>query len=145
MNKTVHFGLDTINDVANLLLKRFNSKTILFYGDMGVGKTTLISALLKALGGKVKATSPTFSIVNEYKVKDDIVYHFDFYRIEDVEEALDIGIEDYLYSGYWNFVEWPDRISDFLPNEADILHLKRNKDGSRTLKWSVHGEKSKIN
>ena len=101
MNITEQFGLETIDDVANLLLKSFKSKTILFYGDMGVGKTTLIGALLKALGSKEKATSPTFSIVNEYEVKDDIVYHFDFYRIEDENEALDIGIEDYLYSGHW--------------------------------------------
>jgi tRNA threonylcarbamoyladenosine biosynthesis protein TsaE len=104
---------------------------------MGVGKTTLISALVKALGSKEKATSPTFSIVNEYKTENDSIYHFDCYRLKDANEALDIGIEDYLYSGYWNFIEWPEKISDFLPNEADILQLKLNKDGTRTLKWSV--------
>ncbi len=145
MNRTEHFGIDTIDEIANLLLKNFKTKTILFYGEMGVGKTTLISALVKVLGGKVKATSPTFSIVNEYKVKDDIVYHFDFYRIENANEALDIGIEDYLYSGHWIFIEWPEKISDFIPNEADILQLKLNKNGSRTLKLSVYNEISKIN
>ncbi len=142
MSKTEYFDLGTIDEVAKLLLKRFKTKTVLFYGDMGVGKTTLISALLKELGGKVKATSPTFSIANEYKVKDDIVYHFDLYRIEDAEEALDIGIEDYLYSGHWNFVEWPEKIDVFLPNEVDILHLKLQKNGSRALKLSVYKEKS---
>ncbi|MCF6294463.1 MAG: tRNA (adenosine(37)-N6)-threonylcarbamoyltransferase complex ATPase subunit type 1 TsaE [Flavobacteriaceae bacterium] len=145
MNKTEHFGLESIDDVASKLLKSFKTKTILFYGEMGVGKTTLISALVKALGGKVKATSPTFSIVNEYKVKDDIVYHFDFYRIENANEALDIGIEDYLYSGHWIFIEWPEKIRAFIPNEADVLQLKLNKNGSRALKLSVYNEISKIN
>ena len=145
MIKIEQFDLDTIDDIANMLLKSFKSKTVLFYGEMGVGKTTLISALLKALGSKTKATSPTFSIVNEYEVKDDIVYHFDFYRIEDANEALDIGIEDYLYSGHWNFIEWPEKIDVFLPNEVDILQLKLNKNESRALKLSVYDEKPKIN
>ena len=144
MIKIEQFDLDTIDDIAIMLLKSFKSKTVLFYGNMGVGKTTLINALLKALGSKVKATSPTFSIVNEYEVKDDIVYHFDFYRIEDVNEALDIGIEDYFYSGHWIFIEWPEKIDVLLPNEVDILQLKQNKNGSRTLKLSVYNEKSKI-
>ena len=145
MNETIHFDLDAIDNVAKLLLKSFKTKTVLFYGEMGVGKTTLISALLKALGSKVKATSPSFSIVNEYEVKDDIVYHFDFYRIKDVIDALDIGIEDYFYSGHWNFIEWPDKIDTFLPNEVDILKLETNKNGSRTLKLSVYDKITKIN
>jgi tRNA threonylcarbamoyladenosine biosynthesis protein TsaE len=144
MSKTEHFGLETIDDVASKLLQCFKTKTILFYGEMGVGKTTLISALVKALGGKVKATSPTFSIVNEYNVKDDIVFHFDFYRLNNANEAFDIGLEDYLYSGHWIFIEWPKIIRDFIPNEADVLQLKLNKNGSRTLKWSVYNEISKI-
>ena len=143
MNEIESFCLDEIDDVAKKLLKNVRSKTILFYGEMGVGKTTLISALVKALGGNVKATSPTFSIVNEYKVKNGIVYHFDFYRMNDVEEVFDIGIEDYLYSGHWNFIEWPEKIDVFLPNAVDILKLNRLKNGSRTLKMSVFKEKRK--
>lgn len=143
MNKTVHFDLDTIDNVAKSLLKNFKTKTVLFYGDMGVGKTTLISALLKVLGGNVNATSPTFSIVNEYKIKDDIIYHFDFYRIKEAVEALDIGLEDYLYSGHWIFIEWPAKISAFLPDKVDILHLKTENNGVRTLKLSVYKEKVK--
>ncbi len=138
MNETVHFDLETIDDVAKLLLKNFKTKTVLFYGDMGVGKTTLISALLKALGGTEKAKSPTFSIVNEYKIKDDIVYHFDFYRINDLEEALDIGIEEYFYSKHWIFIEWPSKISTFLPNKVDKVHLRLNKNSFRALKLSVY-------
>ena len=145
MIKIEQFNLDTIDDIATMLLKSFKSKTVLFYGNMGVGKTTLINALLKALGSKAKATSPTFSIVNEYEVKDDIVYHFDFYRIDDPNEALDIGIEDYFYSGHWNFIEWPDKIDAFLPNEVDILKLKTNNNSSRALDLSVYDKITKIN
>lgn len=133
MNYSVNFDIDEIDDVAKNVLNTVNSKTILFYGEMGVGKTTLIKALVKVLGGKVNATSPTFSIVNEYKVIDDIVYHFDCYRLENAYEALDLGIEEYFYSGNWVFVEWPAKIDVLLPKEVVKLHLKLNKSGSRAL------------
>ena len=133
------FDIQSIDDVAKELLANTKHKTILFYGEMGAGKTTLISALVKALGGSDKTSSPTFSIVNEYKVDNDIVYHFDFYRIEDETEVLDIGIEDYFYSGHWSFIEWPDKIKGILPKDADISYIKVNKDGSRTLELSVFG------
>lgn len=137
MNLEKNFNLDAIDDIARLILETIKTKTLLFYGEMGVGKTTLINALVNALGGQVKATSPTFSIVNEYEVENDLVYHFDFYRIEKVEEVLDLGIEDYLYSGCWNFIEWPDKIDVFLPKEVDILYIKQQKNGSRTVKLTV--------
>ena len=139
------FDINAIDDVAKLLLNSVKTKTILFYGDMGVGKTTLIKALVKALGGTTEATSPTFSIVNEYDVPNDTIYHFDFYRIEDEIEVLDIGIEDYLYSGHWNFIEWPDKIAGILPKPADISYIKLNNDGTRTLEMSVIEEKIKNN
>lgn len=138
--KTI-FDIQSIDTVAKELLANAKHKTILFYGDMGVGKTTLISALVKALGGTDETSSPTFSIVNEYKVNNDIVYHFDFYRINDETEVLDIGIEDYFYSGHWNFIEWPEKIEGILPNEADISYIKINNDGSRTLELDVFGKK----
>ena len=134
------FDIQSIDNVAKELLASVKHKTILFYGEMGAGKTTLISALVKALGGMEEASSPTFSIVNEYEVTNDKVYHFDFYRIEDEIEVLDIGIEDYFYSGHWNFIEWPEKIKGILPLEADISYIKMNKDGSRTLELSVFGE-----
>jgi len=134
------FDIQSIDDVAKELLANIKHKTILFYGEMGTGKTTLISELVKALGGLEETSSPTFSIVNEYKVTNDKVYHFDFYRIEDEIEVLDIGIEDYFYSGHWNFIEWPEKIKGILPLEADISYIKMNKDGSRTLELSVFGE-----
>ncbi len=134
------FDIHSIDEAAKELVKNATSKTILFHGDMGAGKTTFISALVKVLGGTDEVSSPTFSIVNEYKIPNDKVYHFDFYRIDDIHEVLDIGIEDYLYSGHWCFIEWPDKISEILPNNADISYIKINKDGSRTLKLSVTEE-----
>jgi len=139
------FDIQSIDEVAKELLANVKHKTILFYGDMGAGKTTLISSLVKTLGGLDDVSSPTFSIVNEYEVKNDKVYHFDFYRIDNVTEVLDIGIEDYFYSGHWIFIEWPEKIEEILPLEADISYIKMNKDGSRTLELGVFGENLKIN
>ena len=140
MTIELSFDLNSIEEIADLLLKKVKTKTILFYGEMGVGKTTLIRALVRQLGGN-HVTSPTFSIVNEYEVTDDIVYHFDFYRIEDENEAYDIGIEDYFYSGHWNFIEWPEKIKGILPNEADISYINLSNNNSRTIKLDVFREK----
>lgn len=126
------YELETIKEVAQLLLETVNSKTILFYGDMGVGKTTLIKALVSELGGG-QVSSPTFSIVNEYGIKNGLVYHFDFYRINEIHEVYDIGIEDYLDSKQWIFIEWPEKIREILPLKSDISYIKLNKNGSRTL------------
>lgn len=130
---TIDFNIEQIDEAANQLLESVNSKIILFYGEMGVGKTTLISALVKQLGGATEVSSPTFSIVNEYLVDNDKVYHFDFYRIEDEYEALDIGVEDYFDSGHWIFIEWPDKIKELLPLNAEFSYIKLNKNGSRSL------------
>jgi|TARA_Y200000002_G_C22485397_1_gene580602 tRNA threonylcarbamoyladenosine biosynthesis protein TsaE len=129
------YSLKDIDKIARKLLEESKTKTILFKGEMGSGKTTLISAMVKILGGKSKASSPTFSIVNEYKVKSDIVYHFDFYRIKNQIEALDIGIEDYFYSGNWNFVEWPDKIKPLLPNNTTTVKLSILSNQERELEW----------
>ena len=130
---TIDFDIEQIDEAANQLLESVNSKIILFYGEMGVGKTTLISALVKQLGGDSEVSSPTFSIVNEYIVDIDKVYHFDFYRIEDEYEALDIGVEDYFESGHWIFIEWPDKIKKILPLNAEFSYIKLNENGSRSL------------
>ena len=130
----LHFKLDKLSETAKTVVKNAHSKTLLFYGEMGAGKTTLISAIVSELGGEDKTSSPTFSIVNEYKVADGIVYHFDFYRLKNQYEAMDMGIEDYFYSGAWNLIEWPEKIAGILPIETDISYINLNKNGSRTLK-----------
>ena len=128
------YTLQELPQVAALLLKSASSKNLLFYGEMGVGKTTLIKQLAKELKVKDTISSPTFSIVNEYEAENGVVYHFDFYRINNETEALDIGIEEYFYSGHWNFIEWPEKIAGLLPDPADKVYLSNNENGSRTLK-----------
>ncbi len=131
---TATYNITDLSKIATQILDQMASKTLLLYGDMGSGKTTLVKALVVALGGKNAASSPTFSIVNEYKVKNDKVYHFDMYRIENETEAYDIGIEEYLYSGHYNFIEWPEKITALLPQDADSIYLHINQDDSRSLK-----------
>ena len=136
MTKELHFKLEELAEVAQTILKNAQSKTLLFYGEMGTGKTTLISAMVKAMGGTDSASSPTFSIVNEYKVTEDTVYHFDFYRLKNQYEALDMGIEDYFCSGAWNFIEWPEKIENLLPENVTVLELSLAENGGRILKLS---------
>ena len=131
MNLT--YSLDQLPAMAEKILERPTNKTMLFYGEMGIGKTTLIKELAKQLGVKENITSPTFSIVNEYEANDGKIYHFDFYRIENEEEAWDIGFEDYLKSGQYIFIEWPERIKNLLPEKYVTIKLTKNQDGSRTL------------
>ena len=99
---------------------------------MGAGKTTFTKAICKALGVDEAVTSPTFAIVNEYAGP---IYHFDFYRLKRVEEAFDMGFEDYLYSGAWCLIEWPERIEDLLPKETVRVHILVEEDGTRTVSW----------
>ena len=130
------YKIAEIDQAAEELLKNVSSKIIVFKADMGVGKTTLIKALVKAIGSDDVVTSPTFSIVNEYKIFDESIYHFDFYRVKNEEEALNFGIEDYLVSDSWIFMEWFEKISNLLPANINIVTIKENKNASRTLKLS---------
>ena len=124
-----------IGKVAEALLKNSESNVFIFYGSMGVGKTTLIKELALQLGVKEPSSSPSFSIINEYDTPDGTVYHFDFYRINDISEAFDIGFEDYLYNGDYIFIEWPEKIEQLLPLDANKITLEINNNGSRTLKF----------
>lgn len=128
------YELNEVDIVAKQLINNLKSKTILFYGDMGVGKTTLIKAIVKALGSNDEVSSPTFSIVNEYELNNDKVYHFDLYRIKDLEEAYNFGIEDYIYSKHWIIIEWPEKIEAILTEEVDIIDLKIASESKRDLK-----------
>jgi len=132
----ITYNIQDITTVAEAVIKQLTSKTILMYGDMGVGKTTFIKSFVKALKSDDDVTSPTFSIVNEYVTPSDKVFHFDLYRIKDENEALQLGIEDYLYSNNWIIIEWPDRIENLYPNNANTITITQNKDNSRTLKLS---------
>ncbi|WP_025740351.1 tRNA (adenosine(37)-N6)-threonylcarbamoyltransferase complex ATPase subunit type 1 TsaE [Aquimarina pacifica] len=115
---TIEYNLQELPDVAKQLLSKISHKIVLFDGDMGVGKTTLIKEICKQLGVQDVISSPTFSLVNEYKGDTATIYHFDFYRIEDEEEAYHIGFEEYLDSGEWVFIEWPDKVQNLLPNNS---------------------------
>lgn len=126
--------LSEIDSVAQELLTRSKSKTLLFYGEMGAGKTTLIKALVKNLGAEDIASSPTFSLVNEYSSENGTIYHFDFYRIEDETEALDMGIEDYLDSPTWKFIEWPQKIEKFIDEEFQKVEITTIDEALRELK-----------
>lgn len=132
-NLNVDYRIDELQTVANQLLKNLKSKTILLYGNMGVGKTTLIKALVKALGSMDDVSSPTYSIVNEYELKDDKIYHFDLYRIKDLDEAYNFGLEDYLNSTHWLIIEWPELIEDIITDDFDCVTLKMNDNLTRNL------------
>lgn len=112
-------------------------RIIAFKGDLGAGKTTFIQELCLQLGVEQAVTSPTFAIVNEYTSSNNLViYHFDFYRFIEPEEALDIGFEDYLYSGNWCFIEWPERVEPFLPPETLVVNIDVQADGSRMISFA---------
>ncbi|MDA7549632.1 tRNA (adenosine(37)-N6)-threonylcarbamoyltransferase complex ATPase subunit type 1 TsaE [Flavobacteriaceae bacterium] len=128
-----NFNLQDLTYIAKEILRNVPNKTLLFYGTMGVGKTTLIKELSKQLGVTDVINSPTFSLVNEYEIMNDKIYHFDFYRIKSEEEALDIGIEDYFFSGHWNLIEWPENISNLLPPNSTKIEMNKNQNGTRTL------------
>lgn len=106
-----------------------------FYGPMGAGKTTFISEVVRQLGGGEEANSPTFSIVNVYDTDTwGRIYHLDCYRIEENEEALDMGIEDYFYSGATSFVEWPERVEAFLPDDVVTVNIEVTDSDGRVLR-----------
>ena len=132
MNRT--YSLSELNDVAKEVIANSNHKILLFYGQMGVGKTTLIKEICKILGIDDVTSSPTFSIVNEYITnKSETVYHFDFYRIEQEEEAFDIGVEDYFYSDTWSLIEWPENVQNLLPLNSVEIHLTQLDDHQRKI------------
>ncbi|MBO4380511.1 MAG: tRNA (adenosine(37)-N6)-threonylcarbamoyltransferase complex ATPase subunit type 1 TsaE [Muribaculaceae bacterium] len=133
-------SLDGIDVAAREFLDAVEGrKVIAFYGEMGVGKTTFINALSRQLGVTDDAVnSPSFSIVNEYETAlGDIVYHFDLYRLDSIDEALAIGIEDYFYSGRLCLIEWPERIEPLLPDDALIVLFTLLDDGSRQLTFKL--------
>ncbi|MDR1582355.1 MAG: tRNA (adenosine(37)-N6)-threonylcarbamoyltransferase complex ATPase subunit type 1 TsaE [Prevotellaceae bacterium] len=128
-------GLEDIQCTAQKICKCFdNKKIIALYGNMGAGKTTLIQALCRELGIKESVTSPTFSLVNEYKTSDGkTVCHFDFYRINNITEVYDLGYEEYFYSGKLCFVEWPEMIEDLLPENTLRIYIQISDNNKRII------------
>jgi len=131
---TITFSIDQLSAVAQQILDQNPNKVILFNGEMGVGKTTLIKQLCKTLGVYDATSSPTFSLVNEYQTdSNQIVYHFDFYRLNKETEALDMGVDDYLYSGNWCFIEWSEKIKNLIPEQHTVITIELLPNGERSL------------
>ena len=128
-------SLSDLNVVASKFLRLMRDKKVFaFFGPMGVGKTTFIKALCNEMGVVEIVTSPTFALVNEYQTGiGDVIYHFDFYRINKIEEVYDFGYEDYFYSGNYCFIEWPDKVAEILPENVVFVQMVENEDGSRSI------------
>ena len=134
------FPLENLSDLpaaAEKLMKfAGDEKIFLFNGDMGAGKTTFIKSICKYAGIDENVTSPTFSIVNEYRSAETRIYHFDFYRLKKQEEALDMGYEEYFYSGNYCFIEWPEKIESLLPQHYIRIDIQVYPDGKRSLTFT---------
>ena len=129
----IHYTLNDVEAVAKTLLETVDSKIILFEGEMGVGKTTLIKALIKLLGSNDVVSSPTFSIVNEYLAKNQSIYHFDLYRIESEDELYDFGIDTYIYNNNFVFVEWPELLKPLIQDNYSVVKIVLSENTSRTI------------
>ena len=128
-------SIDTINETAQKFIDQIGDRTIFaFNGKMGAGKTTFIKSICETMGVKETVNSPTFSIVNEYETSDKrIIYHFDCYRINKIQEALDLGAEEYLYSGNMCFIEWSENIAPILPDSLVNVDIEEVENGKREI------------
>jgi tRNA threonylcarbamoyladenosine biosynthesis protein TsaE len=134
--KKIIYNIEQIGEVTDELINlTINNKIIAFEGLMGAGKTTLIKSICEKLGVKDVINSPTFSIINEYQSPKGLIYHFDFYRIKNIPEGQDIGVEDYFYSGYLCLLEWAEKIKDILPENTLFIHIEELPDGNRLITY----------
>ncbi|MBN2664416.1 MAG: tRNA (adenosine(37)-N6)-threonylcarbamoyltransferase complex ATPase subunit type 1 TsaE [Bacteroidales bacterium] len=139
---TIEYKLENISKVVNQVFEFFykNSevKVVAFYGEMGSGKTTLIKEICSKLGVKDVVTSPTFAIINEYNAnKGDYAYHFDFYRLKNINEAIDIAAEDYFYSNNYCFIEWPEIVEPLLPEKFIVIRIIEINQNTRKITISI--------
>lgn len=132
-------SLEQINEAAKEFIAAMGDNTVFaFYGKMGAGKTTFIKAVCENLGVTDVINSPTFAIVNEYRSEtEELIYHFDFYRIKRLEEVYDMGYEDYFYCGTLCFIEWPELIEELLPLDAVEVYIEEQENGERTIRFDA--------
>lgn len=128
----------TLNELQSVVKQLLNTqglkKIITFHAEMGAGKTTVIKEIVKQLGVNDNSSSPTFSLVNEYLSDNkEVIYHFDLYRLNSEEEAYDMGIDEYFYSGNWCFIEWPEKTPNLIPIDHAAIHIKILDNGNREL------------
>lgn len=137
MNKLIIKSIDQIDQVAEAFLALTKDYTVIaFNGEMGVGKTTFIKAVCKQLQVIDVVTSPTFAIINEYNTSTNSkIFHFDLYRLKDLEELQNIGAEDYLYSGNMCLIEWPEIAASILPESTISVSITETKSGTREITW----------
>ena len=136
MNNIKIDSIDTIHEAAKAFIATMDERTVFaFRGQMGAGKTTFIKAICEELGVEDVINSPTFAIINEYRSETtgELIYHFDFYRINKLCEAENVGVSDYFYSGALCFIEWPEKIEELLPEDAVEVSVAENADGTRTV------------
>lgn len=132
-------SIDTIELTANELITASQGNRIwLFSGEMGAGKTTVIKAIGKLLGVKESMASPTFSIVNEYRTSNGTLFHFDFYRLKNEQEAYDIGVDEYFESGNYCFIEWPEKLETLIPESYFKITLQVQSPTTRTIEYAIH-------
>mgnify|MGYP003312409101 CR=1 FL=1 len=134
MKKIKIDSLSDLPQVAQAVIDSLDGRSVVvFRAGMGAGKTTLISRIVALLGAEDTVTSPTFALVNQYEGTQHRIYHFDFYRIKKLDEAYDMGCEDYFYSGAVCFIEWPEMVEDLLPGNTVWVDIKEEADGSRSV------------
>ncbi len=142
MNKKTEFKaktVDNLSEIAKEIIRNAGNERIFsFYGMMGAGKTTLIKSIVRQLNSDDEVNSPTFSLVNEYETKEnEYIYHFDFYRVEKLEELYDIGFEEYLYSGNYCLMEWPEKITELLPDSYIKINIKEVENNERLITYEL--------
>ncbi|MBQ2374892.1 MAG: tRNA (adenosine(37)-N6)-threonylcarbamoyltransferase complex ATPase subunit type 1 TsaE [Alistipes sp.] len=134
MKRIVIDSLTELDLVAEQIITSLDGRdVVLFRGGMGAGKTTLISRIVAMLGAEDTVTSPTFALVNQYEGDARRIYHFDFYRIERIEEVFDFGYEEYFYSGDLCLVEWPEKIEALIPDDAMVVRIEVGDDEQRVF------------
>ncbi len=128
------YDLSEIESVAEKMISAIQHRVILFNGEMGAGKTTLIKEIAKQMGVTEPTGSPTYVLVNEYHTQNhQVIYHFDAYRLKDINEAYDMGFDEYLDSGNYCFIEWPERVTAILPEKYTTVTIKKISEDRRTV------------